>query len=174
MQQLMEWNHGQYDFDIALDKIVSGAAQDIETDEEYKYTWRSFGYHCLERYPEFIREDVLEAYKNGNTNIIDSLFSLAYTHAHFIEFADFPSNAEFVDSNNNLYHDLQRGVSKDDLPNETTPNESKRYDISKILDLIEEQSLLDLEIDDDVLIKILNRMTSPTESKQIKIDEGEK
>lgn len=174
MQQLMEWNHGQYDFDIALDKIVSGAAQDIETDEEYKFTWRSFGYHCLEKYPEFIREDVLEAYKNGNTNIIDSLFSLAFTHAHFIEFADFTSNAEFVDSYNNLYHDLQRGVSIDDLPNDTTQNESERFDGSKILALIKKYPLLNLEIDDDVIKKIVNRMTSPTESKQINIDKGEK
>ena len=172
MQQLMEWNHGQYDFDIALDKIVSGAAKDIETDEEYKFNWRSFGYYCLENYPEFIREEVLEDYKGGMHNVIDYLYGLAFYQAHFIEFADFPSNDKFVE-NESLYRALERGVSTKDLPEETslTPS-SERFDISKILDLIDRFSFLDLSIDDEYLVGVVNRMTSTTENKQINIEKG--
>ena len=170
----MGWNHGQFDFDIALDKIVSGAAKDIEVDEEYKFDWRSFGYYCLENYPEFIREEVLEDYKGARPNVIEFLHGLAFYQAHFIEFADFPSNDEFVE-NESLYRALERGISKDDLPEETslTPP-SERFDGSLILDILKKQQLTDLSIDDEYLVELINRMTSATERTQIKIDKGEK
>ena len=170
MQQLMEWNHGQYDFDIALDKTVSGAAKDIETDDEYKFNWKTFGYYCLEKYPEFIRKEVLEKYKNGEPNVVDSLIGLAYDHAHYIEFADF-DNDQYFDPKYSLYRALKRGVSKEDLPEETSlTTESERYDSSKILYLVKKHSLSDLSIDDEYLVGVVNRMTSTTERKQIKIE----
>ena len=171
----MGLNHGQFDFDIALDSFIPGAAKDIETDEEYKFDWRSFGYYCLENYPEFIREEIIEDYKNGEPNVIDSLFSLAYDRAHFIDFSDLQYDEDFIDSKRSLYRALERGVSKEDLPEEsslTTP--SKRYDGSLILDILKKQQLRDLSIDDEYLVAVINRMTSATERNQIKIDKGEK
>ncbi len=163
----MVLNHGIYDFDVLLNDYVSGAAKDLEIDKEYKFNWKSFGYYCLENYPEFIREEVLQDYNNGEPNVIDSLFCLALDHAHYIDFADFEFNDHVIDRTYSKYRALQKGVSKEDLPKNFFSKPSKRYDTSILMNLISQHSITDLSIDDAYLNRILDGMTSTTERKFI-------
>lgn len=159
-------NHGTYDFDILLDGYIPGAAKDIETDDEYKFNWKSFGYYCLEKYPEFIRKEVLQDYKNGKPDVVDSLFGIALDHAHYIEFGVFESD-RISDPKYGLYANLQRGVARRDLPPIFILKSSERYDQSVLMDLAIQHSVTDISIDDNFLNKILDGMLSKTEKKFI-------